>query len=181
MTGPSLLTSTGMRKYLTNSERQRFLVACDDLPDDERLLCHCLLWTGARLSEVLALEPEHISGEEGTLTIRSLKKRGQVSYRRVPVPQTLLTDLLQASAPIFGWGRTRGWMTIKTVMEAADISGPQACPRGLRHSFAVHAISSGVPLHLVQRWLGHQRLETTAIYSQAFGHEERQIASRMWQ
>jgi site-specific recombinase XerD len=39
---------------------------------------------------------------------------------------------------------------------------------------------SGVPLNLLQRWLGHAQLTTTAIYANAIGPEERQIAERMW-
>jgi integrase/recombinase XerD len=31
----------------------------------------------------------------------------------------------------------------------------------------------------VQRWLAHARLETTAIYLQAIGEEERKIAEQM--
>jgi site-specific recombinase XerD len=50
----------------------------------------------------------------------------------------------------------------------------------LRHGFGIHAVQSGVPLNLVQRWLGHARMETTAIYLDAMGSEEREIASRMW-
>jgi site-specific recombinase XerD len=50
----------------------------------------------------------------------------------------------------------------------------------LRHGFGIHAIRSGVPVNLVQRWLGHARLETTMIYLQALGSEEREIARRMW-
>ncbi len=30
------------------------------------------------------------------------------------------------------------------------------------------------------KWLGHQSLETTAIYMDAVGDEEREIAARMW-
>jgi site-specific recombinase XerD len=41
-------------------------------------------------------------------------------------------------------------------------------------------VQSGVPLNLVQRWLGLARMETTAIYAQAIGEEERQIAVRLW-
>jgi integrase len=52
--------------------------------------------------------------------------------------------------------------------------------RGLRYSFGLHAIRSGVPLNMVQRWLGHASMHTTAIYLQAFGDEEREIAARMW-
>ena len=38
----------------------------------------------------------------------------------------------------------------------------------------------GVPLNVVQRWLGHSRLETTAIYASAIGDEERNLTCRAW-
>jgi site-specific recombinase XerD len=44
----------------------------------------------------------------------------------------------------------------------------------------VAAIQAGIPLNLLQRWLGHAQLTTTAIYANAVGPEERNIASRMW-
>ena len=50
----------------------------------------------------------------------------------------------------------------------------------LRHSFGVNAFQSNVPPHLVQRWLGHASLRTTAIYGNVIGPEERAIAERMW-
>ncbi|WP_282047500.1 tyrosine-type recombinase/integrase [Roseibium album] len=49
-----------------------------------------------------------------------------------------------------------------------------------RHAYGIHAIASSVPLHMLQRWLGHADMKTTAIYVQAVGPEERQIAARMW-
>jgi site-specific recombinase XerD len=64
--------------------------------------------------------------------------------------------------------------------EAGITGGIHATPKGLRHGFGLHAVRSGVPLNLVQRWLGHARMETTAIYLQAIGTEEREIAARMW-
>jgi len=69
---------------------------------------------------------------------------------------------------------------IRQVMDSAGIHGIQACPRGLRHGFAVGALNAGVPITLVQRWLGHADLKTTAIYTHVLGAEERAIASRMW-
>lgn len=66
------------------------------------------------------------------------------------------------------------------MMRVAGISGAQASPRGIRHGFGVAAVTAGVPLVLVQRWLGHTKLETTAIYLQMVGPEERQFAERMW-
>jgi integrase len=64
--------------------------------------------------------------------------------------------------------------------DAKIADGPHATPKGLRHGFGIHAIRSGVPLNLVQRWLGHSSMTTTAIYLQAIGDEERTIAARMW-
>ncbi len=49
----------------------------------------------------------------------------------------------------------------------------------LRHGFGV-AVSAGIPLNLVQRWLGHAPLTATAIYADAVGAEEKDIARRMW-
>lgn len=38
-----------------------------------------------------------------------------------------------------------------------------------------------MPLNLVQKWLGHAQLSTTATYADATGDEEHAIAARMWQ
>jgi site-specific recombinase XerD len=44
----------------------------------------------------------------------------------------------------------------------------------------VQAVSVGIPLNMVQKWLGHAQLSTTVIYADAVGTEEQAIASRMW-
>jgi integrase/recombinase XerD len=41
------------------------------------------------------------------------------------------------------------------------------------------AVSAGIPLNLEQNWLGHAQLSTTAVYSNAVGAEEKDIARRM--
>jgi len=50
----------------------------------------------------------------------------------------------------------------------------------LRHGFGINATVNGVPLHMVQKWMGHAQLSTTAIYADAVGKEEQDIAARMW-
>lgn len=47
-------------------------------------------------------------------------------------------------------------------MAAAVIIGTPASPKGLRHGFGVNAIASGVRLPLLQKWMGHASLRTTA-------------------
>src|SRR4051812_8549687 len=44
---------------------------------------------------------------------------------------------------------------VQEVMKAAGIpDGPHACPKGLRHGFGVQAVSRGIALNMVQKWLG---------------------------
>jgi integrase/recombinase XerD len=70
---------------------------------------------------------------------------------------------------------------VHAVTADARLDGPHASPKGLRHGFGVTAVSAGIPLNLVQKWLGHAQLTTTAIYADAVGEEEEQsIAARMW-
>ncbi len=72
-------------------------------------------------------------------------------------------QVLATTTRLWPWSRTTDWGRVKQVMENAGIVGSHASPKGLRHSFGVHAVQSGVPLNLVQRWLGHAKMATTAI------------------
>jgi integrase/recombinase XerD len=71
----------------------------------------------------------------------------------------------------------KNWRAVHAVIAVAGLDGPQASPKGLRHGFGV---SASIPLNLVQKWLGHAQLTTTAIYADATGAEEKDIARRMW-
>jgi integrase/recombinase XerD len=185
----SLYTAAGQRKYLTAAERGRFLqatLACER--GELRTLCLTLAYTGCRISEALAITAAVIEREAGFIAIRSLKKRKRTAViREVPVPADLLHALDEvhgidsSGGPLWPLSRCWAWQLVKGIMRTADIPpGPHATPKGLRHSFGIHAIRSGVPLNLVQRWLGHASMTTTAIYLEAMGEEEREIAARMW-
>jgi len=66
-------------------------------------------------------------------------------------------------------------------MIAAGIpDGPHRCPKGLRHGYAIHALSKSVPLNMVSKWMEHATMETTALYCNAVGKEQQSIAARMW-
>ncbi|NWM20150.1 site-specific integrase, partial [Escherichia coli] len=58
--------------------------------------------------------------------------------------------------------------------------GPMACCKGLPHWFGIRAASKSVPPNLIQRWMGHASPDTTSIYLDAVGVEEREFAKRMW-
>lgn len=191
---------SGNRLYLNAEERAAFLAAARRQPARDRTLCETLHFTGCRPSELIEITPSRIDLSGGTVTIRSLKKRKDASgkqkvvHRSVPVPpdylDTLATahDLRQAqrsrkraTTPIWPVGRTRVWQIVKRVMIEADIpDAPQRSPKGLRHGFGVNAAVNGIPLNMLQKWLGHAQLSTTAIYADAVGKEEQDIAAKMW-
>jgi integrase len=191
--GLSLFGQSGNRKYLNAAERRRFLEATQQAPPCVRLFCLVLAWTRARISEVLALTPASIDIESGVASIQTLKRRKRGIVRQVPLPPKVLRELDRvfrlriaqrdpqlATVRLWRWSRTTAWRYVKAVMAAASIIGTPAMPKGLRHGFGVNAFQSNVSPHLVQRWVGHTSLRTTAIYGDVIGPEERAIAARMW-
>ena len=49
----------------------------------------------------------------------------------------------------------------------------------LRHTFAVNAVRAGIPLNVLQAWLGHSSIFTTSIYTQIAGQDTRGYMERM--
>jgi integrase/recombinase XerD len=188
-----LFCSTGGRKYLNAAERRRFLKAAGLADPATRLFCLVLGWSGARISEVLALTSASIDIDGGVVSIETLKRRKRGIVRQVPLPAGVLRELnrvfrlrlvqrdpVLANKRLWRWSRTTAWRRVKAVMTAARVAGTPAVPKGLRHGFGVKAFQTNVPPHLVQRWLGHASLRTTSIYGDVIGPEERAFAARMW-
>lgn len=181
----SLFDALGQRKYLIAGEARRFLDTALEKDDLTRLFAQLLYHSGCRISEGLAVTPRLLDAEAQRVVFRTLKRRKRV-YRAVPVPASLMRELVALArdlAPddrLFPWSRQTGWRRIHRIMEAAQIAGPQATPRGLRHRFGVHAIGSKVPEGTLQRWIGHARARNTQIYTVAMGAEELALARRMW-
>jgi len=186
-----LIDREGERKYLSIAEREAFRKAAEKAPRDVRTFCLVLYYTGCRLSEARALTPDRIDFEEGTLTFETLKRRKKGIFRSVPVPDALLQalDLVhglreksdrERKQRIWEWSRSTAWRRVKEVMGAAGLDGIKATPKGLRHGFGIACTQKEVQLNMTQKWLGHANIKTTAIYSNAVGQEERNIAERLW-
>ena len=190
----SLYDANGQRKYLTPNERVSFLQAADDAEREIRTFCHMLAFTGCRISEALALTADRVDLKDGVILFETLKKRQRGIYRPIPVPPAFL-DMLNMvhdvkaaqkrrdrgqNAHLWTFARNTAWRHVCAVMKAAQINGPHATPKGLRHGFGIKAITSGVPLNTLQQLLGHAQLSTTAIYADATGPEKRQLVERMW-
>ena len=180
-----LYSKTGQRLYLNESERQAFTIAASVFDLETEALCLFLLHTGCRLSEALNVIASDIQSAEAIIAIRSLKKRDQHHVREIPLPPEFAEQLntLTMTKPdeiVWAMSRTTAWRKVTRVMSQAGIVGLHATPKGLRHSFAVHCAFSNIPMPLTQKWMGHADIQTTAIYYQIIGDEEREMAKRMW-
>ena len=188
----SLIDARG-RKYLTRDERTRFLAAVRTHPKPiVQTLARTLALTGCRVSEALALRACDVDLDAAEIRIATLKRRRE-HWRAVPVPE----DLVQAlelvhrlrraqtsprgrSAALWPVTRQAAHRQVAELMRRAGVTGPQACPRGLRHSFGVAAVQAGVPLTTIAAVLGHADVSTTAIYCTAIGAEARELVARVW-
>jgi integrase/recombinase XerD len=188
-----LYSDQGKRLYLSSSERKAFHDAAKEQRRDVRTFCHMLHITGCRISEALELTPGSVDLSQQVIVFRTLKKREKIHYRSVPVPTDFIDQLnmvhsirqeqkRQSAERLWNWTRTHAWRLVKGVMIDAgiDTALPHATAKGLRHAFGIHAIASEVPVTELKKLMGHAKLETTEIYVNATGAEQRQLVARMW-
>lgn len=176
----------GRRKYLTAGERTRFRVRADLLSPQERNLCLMYYFTGARISEALAVTVRDVDYELGVVVLRTLKRRNPNVFRAVPLPCGYLRALRRMvrdadpETRIWPYSRKTAYRKIKAVMAEARIYGVHASPKGLRHGFGVACVQNNIPLPTITKWMGHSSIKTTAIYLNVVGREEREFAKRIW-
>lgn len=175
------------RKYLNQGERRQFYTIADARPrKDVRLFCLLLYYTGARISEIAELRYGSIDFANQSVTLRTLKRRRPDVFQQILLPDLLLQDLkgfvvnLQDDDGLWRFSCRSASRYVKSIMLEAKITGARSSALGLRHGFAVHAVRK-VPITQVQKWLGHASLQTTAIYLNVSGTEERELARLLWE
>ena len=191
--GMKIHDDSGQRLYLSESERAAFIEACYKLPNPQKSFCLLLVYTGCRISEARNLRCEDFLYHEQMVLFRTLKRRDEKHFRYLPLPAAVATTietqrLAHDKSRKYIWSETaypppriKCYRWVKRAMNDLGIKGPRASPKGLRHTFGAHAIDNGIQLHILQRWMGHANIETTSIYTNVLGDEERKLASKMWE
>lgn len=124
-----------------------------------------------------------------TMRVRGLQPE-RILWREVPIPRALLRRLDRFFAikaargsdagRLFPYGRSTVSRWVASIMAAADIVGPQACAKGLRHTFGVNHALAGTQQAVLQRLMGHANPIMTARYMQVVDDELRAIVRRTW-
>lgn len=159
-------------ELLTRGEVKRLLESLDN-PKHRTLLALCY-GCGLRVSELVRVRVQDIDGERGLLRIEQGKG---AKDRLVPLSQRLLARLRHY------WQRQRPayWLfpndlhreqavSISTAQKvyrhAKDVAGIGKVGgiHALRHAYATHQLEAGLPVHRLQRLLGHTNLQSTMRY-----------------
>jgi integrase/recombinase XerD len=157
---PTVLSREEVQRLLGTVREARFATCL-------RLMYYC----GLRISEAVSLEVKDILGRENPPRLHIRNAKGGKD-RYVPLAAAMLAELRE-------WWRTHRNpmsqtpvpMSTASVQEvfrlAQQTSGvhSRATPHTLRHSYATHLLEEGVSLRQISIYLGHESLDTTAIYT----------------
>lgn len=163
--------SSGRMRWLAQEELARFRAHC---PAEWEPLFALLFGTGMTISEALGLRRADINLSLRRVQIhesygRQLKRASRARELSVPVEvaQLLAKSLrlaeLAPSAHVFETNYQAARKAWQRVCASADVYG--ATIHDARHTYAVHAVQSGIPEARLQRLLGHSHPGTTRRYA----------------
>ena len=135
--------------------------------------------TGMRVTEIISLNIDDVTLEEGYVICRSGSK--QINIPLGSLSLKALKEYMEESRPylirdesitalfvnVNGKRLTRQgfWKIVKYYKEQAHIT-KDITPHVLRHSFATHLLQNGADLKAIQTMLGHSDISSTQVYMQ---------------
>lgn len=167
---PVVLSREEVQRVLNAVHEPRFATCL-------RLIYHC----GLRISEALALEVSDIHGRQSPPYLDIRDGKGGKD-REVPIAPAMVEALRHwwrthrhprflFPTPVQPWTNATHPMRQESLREAfrwaraASGIHPAATPHTLRHSYATHMLEEGVALPHLAKYLGHESLESTIIYT----------------
>ena len=145
-----------------------------------KLIVLLMLDAGLRVSECVTLKLSNFDFKKKILVVHSLKKKGKSNkYRKIPLSARLyrcLADYLykkeinQEDYLFPSDNSTPGHIRRQTVNKflaryREKLNIQQLHPHALRHTCATQQLASGAELIHIKEMLGHEKLDTTTIYT----------------
>ncbi|EDM81657.1 Phage integrase [Plesiocystis pacifica SIR-1] len=173
--------------FLDFEEAERYLAAAREHYPDWHVFVLVAARTGLRVGELLALQWKHVRLAGRTLRVElSYTRAGGVSSpksgkaREVPLTWDVARALEVHREVLGAKARARDALVfpnadgergslrsvghfVSRIAKAAKLR--HVHPHMLRHTFASHAVMRGVPMRVVQEWLGHASIEMTMRYA----------------
>ena len=159
-------------KALSIKEQQRFIKIISKHRYKDYYLF--LLYSGCRRAEGVGIMWQDIDLSKNILHIRGTKTLG--SDRYIPISSKLkqiILDNKNASDRLFPYTTNQVTKAFQRLQKKYKLDYTL---HSLRHTFATRCLESGVSIRVVQKWLGHSRIDTTSkIYTHilsSFEYEE---------
>lgn len=167
-------------ELLKRSEVAQILSASTNIK--HRMLLTTCYGCGLRVSEVVALQVRHIDGERRLLRVEQGKGAKDRAVILSPTLLQLLRQYWQLLKPphwLFPGRKSDSPLSIETAQRIFQRAKRQAGIEkiggihSLRHAYATHQLEEGMPIHQLQRLLGHQNIQSTLRYTHWVpGHQE---------
>jgi integrase/recombinase XerD len=178
---PLKRTDTKVRNYLSREELEAILATFDQkqwLGRRNYALLLTMYNTGARVSEIVALDQIHL-GAKGQLYLHGKGRK----ERQLPLWSRTTTTLTAWFAELASVGKRSAFPTrhgeslsrfaIHLLLQKAAKRAATEChslkkkhvsPHQVRHGTAMALLESGVDIAVIALWLGHESIETTNVY-----------------
>ncbi|WP_276651771.1 site-specific tyrosine recombinase XerD [Corynebacterium vitaeruminis] len=172
---PDTLSVEQVSSLIDAIPRDEAATSCD-LRDSA--LLELLYGTGARISEILALNVDDYAKAEDFLLLTGKGSKQRIVPLGSKAKEAVERYLVRAR-PSLAKGKshalflnTRGgalsrqsaWAVLKQAAQRAGITA-EISPHTLRHSYATHLLEGGANVRVVQELLGHSSVTTTQIYT----------------
>ncbi len=170
------------REHLKAKEIDRLLTAARDeqvTRNPIRNYCMLLLMFrhGLRVSELCGLQVPDVDFNEKTIAIRRLKHgvsgihplfkgEPQAIKAWLAVRANTDSDALFVSEQGKPFTRAAINLIITKIAKAANLDHLSIHPHMLRHSAGYSAVNKGADIRVIQRFLGHRNIQSTAIYTE---------------
>ncbi len=183
---PELLSRRDVRAIISHCRKLKYQTALE--------LCY---GCGLRVSEVVALNVCDIDGEAKRLHVHQSKGKKD---RLVPLSEELLNHLRNywrhyhpaiALFPSREPEKHLATTSLQKCFTAAKKSAGITKSGGihaLRHAYATHQLAAGMPINLLQRYLGHSDIRTTLRYTHWIGlyneneqREDYDLVGQLWE